>query len=162
LDRPATPYELLYGKKPDVSYLRVFGATAYVLVPKELRRKLDPVSQKGVMVGYATDSKAYRVLLNDGRKVVIGRDVVFDEKRGVGGRQAAAEHPGKLMSPWVDESDDEPEVGEEMEALLGNNEGAEEGAEQQQQPVLQQQPDGNEGGDAADGGGGGRYPARER
>lgn len=40
-----TPWELFYGRKPDVSNMRVFGARAYVHVPKQLRYKLDPLSQ---------------------------------------------------------------------------------------------------------------------
>lgn len=37
--RDRTPWELFFGKKPDVSNMRTFGAEAYALVPKELRRK---------------------------------------------------------------------------------------------------------------------------
>jgi hypothetical protein len=74
-----TPYELLLDKKPDVSHLRVWGSTAYPMIPKELRRKLDPVSEKGVLVGYESSSKAaYRVLLDSG-ELRIRRDVMFDE-----------------------------------------------------------------------------------
>ena len=61
---------------------------------------------------------------------------MFDEKRGAGpGPQAVAVQPVKPMFTWVDESDEEPEVGEEMEALLGIDEGAGDGAQQQQQPL---------------------------
>ena len=67
------------GNKPDVSGMRVFGTRAFVMVPKELRRKLDPVSEPGIFVGYSTNSKAYRVLLDGTSKVVESRDVVFDE-----------------------------------------------------------------------------------
>ena len=31
----ATPYELWYGRKPDVSHLRIWGCTAYVHVQKD-------------------------------------------------------------------------------------------------------------------------------
>jgi len=72
-----TPHELFWGDVPDVSHLRVFGCTAFVHVPKQLRKKLDPTSRKGVFVGYESDSKAYKVLV-DG-KVVVSRDVRFDE-----------------------------------------------------------------------------------
>jgi hypothetical protein len=37
---------------PTVSHMRVFGSTAYIHVPKEKRNKLDPVSTKGVFLGY--------------------------------------------------------------------------------------------------------------
>jgi hypothetical protein len=34
-----TPYELWTGHKPNLSHLRTFGCTAYVLVPKAKRTK---------------------------------------------------------------------------------------------------------------------------
>ena len=73
-----TPWELFYGRKPDVSNMRVFGARTYVHVPKQLRYKLDPLSQAGTFLGYEPNSKAYRVLLEDG-KMVVSRNVTFDE-----------------------------------------------------------------------------------
>ena len=75
-----TPFERFYGRKPDVSHLRVFGCRAYAHIPKELRRKIDPVSEPGIFIGYAADSKAYRLLLDDGR-IVERRDVTFDESK---------------------------------------------------------------------------------
>jgi hypothetical protein len=74
-----TPWERFTGKRPDVSGLRVFGARAFVHIPAQLRRKLDSVSQPGIMIGYAANSKAYRILLDSGR-VVESRDVVFAEQ----------------------------------------------------------------------------------
>ena len=56
--------------------MRAFGAKAYV--PKQLRQKLDPVSQTGTFTGYEPHSKAYRVLLDTG-KISISRHVLFDE-----------------------------------------------------------------------------------
>jgi len=73
-----TPWELFHGSKPSVSELRTFGARAYAQVPDQLRRKLDSKSERGVMVGYAVDTKGYRILLPGGQ-VIISRDVVFDE-----------------------------------------------------------------------------------
>ena len=57
-NKDKTPWELFAGRKPNVSRLRTFGARAYVHVPKQKRTKLDSVSERGIMVGYATSSKA--------------------------------------------------------------------------------------------------------
>ena len=85
-----TPWELFYGSKPDVSNMRVFGAQIYKHVPKQLRRKLDPLSEKGLFIGYQPDSKAYRVLI-DGR-VSIAKDVTFVEnQQGATAGEAATE-----------------------------------------------------------------------
>ena len=41
-----TPFEAWYGKKPNVSHLRVFGCISYALVPSQVRQKLDKKSKK--------------------------------------------------------------------------------------------------------------------
>ena len=79
--RSCTPWEAFFGNKPDVSHLRVFGARAYALQPKELRRKLDSHAISGVMVGYEPNVKGYRILTDDG-KVIVAGDVAFDETKG--------------------------------------------------------------------------------
>jgi hypothetical protein len=76
--RHKTTWELFFGKAPDVSNLRAFGSVVYAHTPDELRRKLDPLSQKGVFIGCEANSKAYRILLDNG-KIVTSRDVIFDE-----------------------------------------------------------------------------------
>ena len=81
-----TPWELFFGRKPDVSGMRV----AYVHVPKQLRRKLDSLSTAGTFIGYEPNSKAYRVLMDTG-KVQISRDVTFNEQPSAANRAAAAE-----------------------------------------------------------------------
>jgi len=75
--RTATPFELWCGRRPNIHNLRTFGCTAYVLTPVEQRRKLDNRGKKARFLGYEPNCKAYR-LLCDG-KIVISRDVVFDE-----------------------------------------------------------------------------------
>ena len=53
--------ELFTGKKPNVAYLRSFGCTAFVHVPKDARNKLDPKSTECIFMGYGQTSKGYRV-----------------------------------------------------------------------------------------------------
>jgi hypothetical protein len=43
------------------------------------RSKLDNVSQKGIFIGYEPGSKAYRVWLDDNKKIIITRNVTFNE-----------------------------------------------------------------------------------
>jgi hypothetical protein len=77
--KPKTPWEMFFGKRPDVSLLRTFGSTAYVLIPKAKRTKLDNVSEKGVLVGYAPGGNGYRILMDDDT-IVSSRDVVFSKR----------------------------------------------------------------------------------
>ena len=75
-----TPWEMFTGQVPTVSHMRVFGSTAYIHVPKEKRNKLDPVSAKGVFLGYEPQTKGYRVLRERDGVIVVTRDVTFDER----------------------------------------------------------------------------------
>ncbi|GJW61709.1 retrovirus-related pol polyprotein from transposon TNT 1-94 [Tanacetum coccineum] len=54
-----TPYELLYDRKPDLSYLYVFGALRYPTNDSEDLGKLKPKVDIGIFVGYAPAKKAF-------------------------------------------------------------------------------------------------------
>ncbi|KAB2605945.1 retrovirus-related Pol polyprotein from transposon TNT 1-94 [Pyrus ussuriensis x Pyrus communis] len=75
-----TPFEAYIGRKPGIAHLKIFGSLCYVHVPIELRQKLDAKSTKGVFVGYETCEKGYRVLDPISKKLILSRDVVFDEE----------------------------------------------------------------------------------
>ncbi|CAL5438577.1 unnamed protein product [Camellia sinensis] len=75
-----TPFEAWSGRKPSVNYLKVFGCICYAHVPKEVRHKLDENSKKCIFMGYSSKSKGYRLFSLDQKKVIICRDVLFDEK----------------------------------------------------------------------------------
>ena len=44
-------HELYFGRKPNISHLRVFGSTAYVHVPNEKWKKLEAKAEKCILVG---------------------------------------------------------------------------------------------------------------
>ncbi|PWA98023.1 hypothetical protein CTI12_AA024020 [Artemisia annua] len=75
-----TPQEAWNGMKPTVSHLRVFESIAYVHVPSQRRSKLDDKSEKHVFVGYDKQSKGYKLYNPITGKVVVSRDVEFDEE----------------------------------------------------------------------------------
>ena len=54
-----TPEERYTGVKSDVSHLKVFGCIAYVHIPDELRKKLDPKAEKCIFIGYSLEQKGY-------------------------------------------------------------------------------------------------------
>ncbi|WVZ71727.1 hypothetical protein U9M48_020274 [Paspalum notatum var. saurae] len=74
-----TPFEAWHGRKPDVSHLRTFGCVGYVKVTKPGLSKLEDRSKPMVLLGYEARSKAYRMYDPVERRVVISRDVVFNE-----------------------------------------------------------------------------------
>ncbi|KAL1218311.1 Retrovirus-related Pol polyprotein from transposon TNT 1-94 [Cardamine amara subsp. amara] len=76
-----TPSEKWSKNKPSVEHLRVFGCVAFALIPYERRVKLDEKSIKCVMFGVSKESKAYRLYDPLTKKIIISRDVKFDEKK---------------------------------------------------------------------------------
>ncbi|KAI0503926.1 hypothetical protein KFK09_014872 [Dendrobium nobile] len=74
-----TPFEIWSGHKPIVDHLRVFGNISFVHVPDQKRRKLDKKYKKCVFVGYSESSKAYKLYDPITKKVVVNRDVRFEE-----------------------------------------------------------------------------------
>ncbi|GLC47151.1 hypothetical protein PLESTB_000600200 [Pleodorina starrii] len=102
-----TPWERFTGEKPDVSHMREFGRTAYVMIPKAQRKKLDAVAVTGMMVGY--EPGAWRIWVPSKHRVMSSKDVVFGELE--------MDMPGLVDSD--DDSDWEP-VSEEEEEKMSN------------------------------------------
>ncbi|KAL4376201.1 hypothetical protein GQ457_02G024740 [Hibiscus cannabinus] len=75
-----TPQEAWSGRKPSVRHIRVFGSIAYAHVPDQGRLKLDDRSSKYVFIGYDSNSKGYKLFNPSNGKIVISRDVEFDEQ----------------------------------------------------------------------------------
>ncbi|KAG8490763.1 hypothetical protein CXB51_013984 [Gossypium anomalum] len=71
-----TPQEVWSGNPANYSDLKIFGCPAYAHVDNG---KLEPISIKCVFLGYKAGVKGYKLWCPENRKVVISRDVVFDE-----------------------------------------------------------------------------------
>ena len=74
-----TPSEKLLGETPDVSHLRMFGSIVYSKVPDEIRRKLDPKSIRGILIGYGATQSFYKIYEPQRRVVYMTRDVYIPE-----------------------------------------------------------------------------------
>jgi hypothetical protein len=77
-----TSYELLTGNKPNVSYFRVFGSKCYILVKKGRNSKFAPNTVEGFLLGYDSNTKAYRIFIKSSGLVEVSSNVVFDETNG--------------------------------------------------------------------------------
>jgi hypothetical protein len=69
-----TPVEVFTGTRPDVSHLRIFGSVS---------PKLDPIGEKGILVGYNEVSKAYCIFVPAHRRIVVCKDVQFEEEQAL-------------------------------------------------------------------------------
>jgi hypothetical protein len=72
--------EMFSGTKPNLSHLRVIGCVAYCHIPDSKRQKFDPKAIPTLLLGYDEDNKAYRCYNPSTRKILISRDVRFDEQ----------------------------------------------------------------------------------
>ena len=77
-----SPYELWNnGRKPNLNYFKVWGCIAYYKVFDPHRRKLGPRGIKSIFVGYAQNSKAYRLLDLESNVIVETIHVEFFESK---------------------------------------------------------------------------------
>nr|GEU57745.1 hypothetical protein [Tanacetum cinerariifolium] len=74
-----TPYELIQDKKPDISYLHVFGALCYPKNDREDIGKLGAKGDIGFFIEYSANSVAYRVYNWMTKKIIETMNVTFDE-----------------------------------------------------------------------------------
>nr|GFB01816.1 retrovirus-related Pol polyprotein from transposon TNT 1-94 [Tanacetum cinerariifolium] len=73
------PYELINGRKPDISFLHVFGALCYPKNDHEDIGKLGAKGDFGFFIGYSADSCACRVYNRRTKKIMKTMNVSFDE-----------------------------------------------------------------------------------
>lgn len=73
-----TPFKALFGVKPLVTHLNIFGCVCYIHVPEAKRDKLEERVMTDVFLGYNNSSKTYKVFDLQTQKVV-ARNVKFSE-----------------------------------------------------------------------------------
>lgn len=108
-----SPAELWFGRKLDVSKLKIFGCECFVLTPEHKRKKLDPKSEKGIFVGYNQNSSSYRIYMPQKRNVVSTQDVIFNENKDQAVRRTEIE--SRMQQDQEDKSEEEEEVEDESE-----------------------------------------------
>eukprot|EP00171_Calliarthron_tuberculosum_P002198 IDg2198t1 len=74
-----TPYEIWNGRKPHLAHLRVFGSKCWYRIPKEKMTGLDKRASEAIMIGYPEGQKAYKLWDTLQLKIVVSRDVKFQE-----------------------------------------------------------------------------------
>ncbi len=103
LDR--TPHEAFLGSKPDLSMLRVWGCTAYVLIQKDKRPlgSLGSHMEKCVFIGYPQGYKAWKFYCPESKKVIISERADFDERFFINQRHSTPQipppRPESLLEP---------------------------------------------------------------
>ena len=75
-----TPFEVFTGKKPNLSNMHVFGSKCHAYI--QIKKKLDPRSEKGTFIGYGTQSPAYLTYFSQQTEVRRVRLVKFSDDVG--------------------------------------------------------------------------------
>ncbi|GJW24596.1 ribonuclease H-like domain-containing protein [Tanacetum coccineum] len=76
-----TPYELLLGRPPSISFMRPFGCLVTILNTLDLLGKFDGKADEGYLVGYFINSTAFKVFNTRTRKVEENLHIKFLENK---------------------------------------------------------------------------------
>lgn len=76
-----TPFELLYGRRPSLKHIRVFGVDAYAHQQSDTlpHLKLSDRAKKFVFIAFTEGIKAYKLYDPAKRQVIYSRSLTFDE-----------------------------------------------------------------------------------
>jgi hypothetical protein len=74
-----TCYKLMHSRTPKVSHFYVFGCKCFILKKGKKLDKFEARSVDGIFFGYASHSRAYRVLNLETNQIVETCEVTFDE-----------------------------------------------------------------------------------
>jgi transposase InsO family protein len=101
-----TPHEAFLGSKPDLSMLRVWGCTSYVLIQKDKRPlgSLGSHMEKCVFIGYPQGYKAWKFYNPISRKVIISERADFDERFFLNKKNSTPQMPPTRPDSLLDAS----------------------------------------------------------
>jgi len=120
-----TPEEAWSGRKPDVSFLRVFGYKVFAHVPDEKSTKLESKSMPCVFLRYYEGTKVYRLQCVKTKRIIKSRDVMFIKgSKEIGG----VPHPKNSQDTPLNEtrmegvqSESTPSFSSEEEFVISND-----------------------------------------
>nr|GEY40338.1 retrovirus-related Pol polyprotein from transposon TNT 1-94 [Tanacetum cinerariifolium] len=116
-----TPYKLLIGRLPIISFMRPFGYPVTILNTLDHLGKFDGKGDEGFLVGYSFNSKAFRVYNSRTKKVEENLHVNFLENQpnvtgsGQEGKEKVSDQEYILL-PVLNTSLDVPSSNEEIES----------------------------------------------
>ncbi|CDF39395.1 unnamed protein product [Chondrus crispus] len=107
-----TPHHIWMNSTPNVGHLRVFGSKCWYTLPKLELRKLDLRAREAMFLGYSQCSRAYKLWDGELNKIVVSRDVKFDES-------TCGMHD--IPAHESDSTNSDDDVGEVSEEVLEND-----------------------------------------
>ncbi|KAK9024881.1 hypothetical protein V6N11_064787 [Hibiscus sabdariffa] len=111
-----TPHEMWTERRPNMSFMRVWGCQAYV--KHQMSTKFEPKSQKCTFVGYPKETKGYYFYNSKENKVFVARTGVFLEKEFLSNKGNGRNIELKEVQQ---QQVHEPEVEETPQVVEGNS-----------------------------------------
>ncbi|GJT01601.1 retrovirus-related pol polyprotein from transposon TNT 1-94 [Tanacetum coccineum] len=90
---------MMHDKKPDLSFLRVFGSLCYPTNDNEDLGKLNANVDIGIFIGYAPAKKAFRIYNRRTRKIMETIHVTFNELTTMASEQFSSRPGLQSMTP---------------------------------------------------------------
>ncbi|CAJ2672444.1 unnamed protein product [Trifolium pratense] len=115
-----TPEEAWSDIKPAIHYLKVFGCVAHVHIPEAKRKKLNAKSFRCVMLGISDESKAYRLFDPTTKRIVISKDVIFEENECWDWERSPEQMKPDLLD-WGESEEERNENTEEVREGMGSS-----------------------------------------
>ena len=107
-----TQYEAWNGRKPNLSYIRVWGCDAYV--KSNFTDKLTPKSIKCKFVGYPKETKGYYFYVPDEHKIIVARYATFLESEFITNEVSGSNEFLEVISGTTNELDTEQPPSQEI------------------------------------------------
>ncbi len=78
----ATPFELSFGRRPNITNLRIFGCEALSYVEKSKRTKFNPKVERAIYLGVSPDhtKDTYKLMQITTQSIIYRRNVFFNER----------------------------------------------------------------------------------
>jgi hypothetical protein len=95
-----TPEEAYYGRKPNISHLRVFGCLVYVHIPQETCDKLENSAIPTCLVGYMPTSCQYQLYEPIRSRVIVSTAPTFRESERLKHNWDNNQEAGELVAPF--------------------------------------------------------------
>jgi hypothetical protein len=112
-----TSFELCHGCKPDYSILRVSGCCAYTHIGRDKQKSLESKALPCLFLGCAEDYKGWKLYDPCAQRIVISRDIIWNEEEFPGTSCAVVVHLSVLSEPEEepllhreDDEEDSPDV----------------------------------------------------
>jgi len=105
--------EAYSAKRLDVGHFKIFESSIYFHVTKDARKKLEPIIEFGIFVGYIDSPHNYRVYFPTSMMTVVRKDSRFNEEKAMRvslERELELYANEEILSPQVEE----PHIGVEQ------------------------------------------------